>query len=142
MGDIDGQRLAFRKRLADAVIAPFAVHRWRSLRARSYWVSLEGWQDSIAGPLSSIANHGTCEYVYARDDELFSGIDRPQALRQRLLLWHGGLADAVERFKPTTPSQVVDLAFLRRLVLDIRELIERGCDIEQARWDAAGRAGR
>ena len=140
MGDIGGQRLDFRNRLAAAFIAPYASHRWRSLRARAYWVSLEGWQDSIAGPLSSIADHGACEYVYAREDEFFSGIDRPQALRQRLRLWYGKLVDAVERFRPTTPSQVVDLAFMRRLVLDIGDVIEHGCDIEQAQWDAADRA--
>ena len=44
-------------------IAPFASHRWGSRRARSHWVDLEGWQDRMAGPLSSIVESGGCEYV-------------------------------------------------------------------------------
>lgn len=43
---------------------------------------------------------------------------------------------------PTMPSQVVDIAFMRRLVVDIGEVIAHGCDIEQTRWDAAGRGDR
>jgi len=73
----------FRRALEEAFIAPFASHSWLSRRGRSHWVELEGWQDSMAGPLSAIANTGGCEYVYHREDWYFAGIKDPLALKQR-----------------------------------------------------------
>src|SRR5580704_15933667 len=61
-------------------IAPFASHRWASARGRSHWVALEGWQDSMAGPLSSITSSGGCDYVYTRDDGYFAGVSDPPKL--------------------------------------------------------------
>jgi hypothetical protein len=119
-----------------AFIIPFASHRWESDRARSHWVELEGWQNSMAGPLSSIANTGGCEYVYAREDWAFAGVGDPAALRVRLLEWHAGLFAGVEQFVPVTPAEAADLAFMRSVAAKMRELIERACEFEQARWSA------
>jgi hypothetical protein len=118
-------------------IAPFASRRWASVLGRSHWVELEGWQDSIAGPLSSIINAGGCEYVYSRQDAYFAGVNDPTGLRARLLEWHAGLAAGVERFAPATRDESTDLAFMRSVVGRMRELVERACAVEKARWEAA-----
>jgi hypothetical protein len=123
-------------------IAPFAAHRWASARGRSHWVDLEGWQYSMAGPLSSIAGTGGCEYVYSRADWHFAGVHDPARLRSRLLEWHAGLAEGVERFAPATQNEGTDHAFMRSVVGRMRELVEQACVVEQARWEAARQAER
>jgi hypothetical protein len=121
--------------------APFASHPWASARGRSHWLELEGWQDAMAGPLSSIARDGGCGYVYPRQDEYFAGVGDPTGLRARLLEWHTGLAAGVERFAPATPSEAADLEFMRSVVGRMRELVERACVVEWARWEAARQVG-
>jgi hypothetical protein len=121
-------------------VAPFASRRWASERGRSHWVELEGWQDSLAGPLSAIAGTGGCEYVYPRDDWYFASVSDPPSLRSRLLEWHAGLAAGIERFAPATPGEATDLEFMRSVVGRTRELVERACAVEQARWQAARHA--
>lgn len=120
-------------------ITPFASHRWASAAGRSHWVELEGWQGSLAGPLSAIAESGGCEYVYSRDDWYFAAVNDPPSLRARLLEWHAGLTAGVARFAPSTPDETADLEFVRSLADQMRELVERSCALEQARWQTAGR---
>lgn len=119
--------------LDEAFIEPFASHQWKSPRGRSCWVELEGWQDSIAGPISAVANTGECSYVYEREDAYFSGVNEPDSLYQRLLEWHRGLRAGVERFIPTTPSENDDLTFMHTVADKILVLIERVCETERAR---------
>lgn len=121
----------------DLFIAPFASHQWASSRGRAHWVKLEGWQDSLAGPLSSIVNTGGCNYVYARDDWYFSNVKDPQGLRKRLLEWHAGLATGVDRFVPTNQPESTDRAFMQSIVTGMMKLLERACSVEQARWSSS-----
>lgn len=125
-----------RKELGALFIAPFASHGWESARGRSHWVELEGWQDSIAGPLSAIADTGGCGYVYAREDWYFGDVGDPVALRARLLEWLAGLLAGVGRFSPTTSAEATDLVFMRAVTYRIGELVEQACRVEQARWSA------
>lgn len=122
-----------------AFATPYRSHRWRSIKARRYWFELESRQDLLAGPLSSIAMNGGCAYVYTRDDEFFSGVKTPAALRDRLFEWHARLSQDVEKFSPTTPSQAEDLVYMRALLVAMIALIERACAVEQARWEAQER---
>ena len=115
-------------------IAPFASHCWASESGRSHWVDLGGWQDSITGPLSSIMSAGHCDYVYSREDYYFAGISDPSRLRSRLLEWHGRLTAGIEQFIPATPQESNDLTFMRAVSAEMRELVERACAVEQARW--------
>ncbi|MCE9560866.1 MAG: hypothetical protein K8U57_02315 [Planctomycetes bacterium] len=121
-------------------IAPFASHQWSSRVGRSHWVELEGWQDSMAGPLSAIAERGGCEYVYPRDDWYFAPVSDPASLRARLREWHWGLAVGVERFAPATADEATDLEFMRSVVIRMRELIEQACAVEQVRWESTRQA--
>jgi len=127
---------------AAAMTAPIASHTWQSRRSRSHWLELEGWQDSIAGPLYSIANNGGCDYVYSRDDAYFAGVTDPPTLRRRLLEWHARLAAGVEAFCPTTPAEADDLSYMRAITEKIRDLIEQSCRVEEARWSADRRHGK
>jgi hypothetical protein len=129
-------RPELREAFDTAFIAPFASHHWASACVRSHWVELEGWQDSMAGPLSAIANTGGCEYVYSRQDWYFGSVSDPASLRSRLLEWHGGLVAGVERFAPASTTEVEDLAFMRGVAARMRELVERACEVERARWSA------
>ena len=129
-----------RKAFEVLFTSPYAIHQWASVRGRSHWVELEGWQDSLAGPLSTIAKVGGCEYVYPRDDWYFAEVSDPLSLRVRLLEWHTELAARVERFAPTTPGEATDLGFMRSVVGRMRELVEWACFVEQARWRAAKQA--
>ncbi|AWM38884.1 hypothetical protein GobsT_28870 [Gemmata obscuriglobus] len=117
-------------------VAPFATRRWASARGRSHWVELEGWQDAMAGPLSAIAEAGSCEYVYFRDDWYFATVNDPATLRARLLEWHAGLAAGVERFAPATPEEAADQEFMRAVVGRMRELVQRACALEEVRCHA------
>ena len=106
-------RRDFREAFESLFVAPYASHIWATRRGRSQWIELEGWQDSIAGPLSAIATTGGCEHVYPREDCYFAGVTDPPSLRTRLLEWHAGLAAGVERFIPATPDEATDFAFMR-----------------------------
>lgn len=125
-----------------AFTAPYASHRWRSIRGRPHWVDLEPWQDAIAGPLCSIVNSGGCDYVYARDDAYFTGVTEPRELHARLLEWHARLARGVDRFVANTPSQVADLRYMRDVLTLMRNVIEQGLQVENARWLATRTTGR
>jgi len=129
-----------REAFDDLFTAPFVSHRWASAVGRSHWVELEGWQGSLAGPLSAIAKSGGCEYVYPRDDWYFAVVSDPPSLRARLLEWHAGLSAGVERFAPSSPAEAADLEFMRSVVGRMEELVERACAVEQARWQAARHA--
>jgi hypothetical protein len=129
-----------RKAFETLFIAPFASHRWASARGRSQWVDMEGWQDSMAGPLSSIASDGGCAYVYPREDRYFVSVSDPAGFRTRLLEQHAGLAVGVEQFAPATPDEAADLAFMRSVVSRMRELVERAYVVEDARWRASRQA--
>ena len=118
-------------------IVPFSSYAWASVRGRSHWVELEGWQNLMAGPLSSIASNGGCEYVYPRDDDYFAGVNDPAGLRTRLLEWHAGLKAGVERFTPATAEEAADGAYMKLLAHRMRELVEQACAVEQTRWAAA-----
>ena len=122
-----------RESFQAALTAPYASHRWLSTGGHSHWVGLAGWQDSLAGPLSSIARTGGREYVYARDDWYFAEVNDPAGLRARLLEWHDGLTAGVEGFAPATPDEAADLAFMRGLVGDMRRLVEAACELERTR---------
>jgi hypothetical protein len=91
----------------------------------------------MAGPVSSIVKTGGCDYVYDRDDWYFASVNDPATLRTRMLEWHTGLAVGIEQFAPTTSSEAVDFEFMRSVVSRMRELIDRVCGVEQARWLAA-----
>jgi len=119
-----------------AFIAPFASHRWRSRRARSHWVDLEGWQSSMAGPIDKIVRTGGCEYVYSRTDWYFATVEDPESLRRRLLEWHVGLAAGVERFIPANEGEAEDLAYMRSVAEEMRSVVERACAAERDRWTA------
>ena len=120
-----------------AFTAPYSLHRWRSKRARRAWSMLEGWQDSLAGPLTSIINTGGCAYVYERGDTYFKGVTDPATLRARMLSWHDSLAAGVERFAPRTGGQWSDLGYMRSLVVQMRALVEWGCEVERQRFEAS-----
>lgn len=118
-------------------IEAYTSHRWEVSRSRSYWVELEPWQDSIAGPLHSIIESGGCEYVYCRGDSYLAKVDDPESLRQRLLEWHANLAAGVEKFTPASPAEERDLSFMQKLVDDMRVLIDLAMKVEARRWQAS-----
>lgn len=111
-----------------------AGHRWKSERGRWAWLDLEVWQDALAGPLYSIKETGGCGYVYRRDDEHFSGVDEPVALRERLRRWYDKVVEGIDRFVPTSPAEAADLVSMRQFAADIWAFAEAACDIEQGRW--------
>ena len=129
-----GDLLELRKAYETAFTVPYASHEWRSERGRSHWVDLEGWQDWLAGPLSSVAETGGCGYVYPREDDYFAGIADPMALRTRLIEKHAGLAAGVERFSPTLPEENEDFTYMKSLVKQMRDLVEWACKVEHTQW--------
>ncbi len=129
MGDETGLKRDFEA----AFYAP-STRGWNSAQGRSYWSGLEGWRDSIAGPLYSVVEKGGCEYVYTRDDRYFAGVNDPESLKGRLLEWHAKLAARVEHFAPASEAEQTDLAFMRSLVANMRSLIDRAIEIESRRW--------
>jgi hypothetical protein len=88
----------------------------------------------MASPLYSIVEGGGCEYVYARNDWGFSGVDEPESLRRRLLEWHANLAARVEQFAPASDAESCDYSFMRSLVASMRPLSDRAADVESRRW--------
>jgi hypothetical protein len=132
--DIYGLKAAF----SEVFVVPFASHRWASARGRSHWVGLEGWQNSMAGPLSSIVKTGGCGYAYERDDRYFSSVNDPRSLRTRLMEWHSGSVAGIEWFTPEDNAEHVDLAFMQSLQVQMNHLIERASAIEQMRWESTG----
>ncbi|MEM7355257.1 MAG: hypothetical protein AAF657_30885 [Acidobacteriota bacterium] len=128
--------LDMQKAIESAFIAPFASHQWKSARGRSHWVELEGWQDSLAGPLVSIADSGGCGYVYHRKDSYFSAVVDPESLHARLLEWHAGLIAGIEAFCPVTAAEVEDETYMREIADKMLVIVERGCGMETARWAA------
>jgi hypothetical protein len=119
-----------------AFIVPVASHVWESESGRAHWVNLEAWQDAIAGPLLAIAKSGSCEYVYARDDWYFVGINKPAELRSRLLEWHSELKAGIGQFVPISLAEAADLAYMQSLIDQMHLLIASACDVEQNRRDA------
>jgi hypothetical protein len=122
-----------------AFIVPIASHEWASRRGRSHWVDLEGWHDSLAGPLYAIAHGRGCEYVYSLDDHYFSGVTEPNSLRRRLLEFHAGLTAGVEKFVAQLPTEETDLAFMRSTVAGMRDVLERAWLVELAHWEPSVR---
>jgi len=129
----DNLEQAFRA----AFVEPYASRQWASMRAKSYWVDLEGWQDSIAGPVSSIVQNGGCEYVYQRTDWGFAGVDDPESLKRFLLGKHSGLSSAVEQFEPASDAESADCVYMRAQIGAMRSVIERATEIESRRWRMA-----
>ncbi len=115
-----------------AFIYPFSAHRWNTKRGRRHWVDLEGWQDALMGPVSAVVERGGCAYVYTRDDEYFSGVHDPVALRARLRQWHAKLAAGLERFRATSRDEAADLASMQQFVHAIWDVAVQACDIELA----------
>lgn len=129
-----GSELAeYARAYEEAFIAPFASHRWLTSRGRSHWIEMEGWQNSMAGPLSAIARTGGCEYVYHRGDSYFADVHDPAALHQRLLVWHAGLLTGLDNFSPRTSEESEDLNYMRSVAEQIVVLINWGVRIEEVR---------
>jgi hypothetical protein len=123
-----------------ALVEPYASHYWESSRGKSFWTDLEPIQDSIAGPLYSIAKRGGCEHVYARNDRYFAGVDDPDSLRRRVLEWHSELAAAVEQFVPASDAESADHSYMRSQAVRIRELIHQAVKVEEQRWQISHKA--
>lgn len=117
-----------------AFIVPFASHSWQSARGRSHWVEMEGWQNSMAGPISSVAKRCECDYVYQRDDWYFANVVNPETLHHRLMEWHAGLLAGLMRFEPTSVAETEDLKYMQCVADKMRALIEQACEIERVRW--------
>jgi len=131
-----------RVRYYAAFIFPFAKHSWKSRRARSCWVDLEGWQDALAGPLSSIIDNGDCAYVYARNDNFISGINDPTELYAWLKHRHSKLIEDLDRFVPASQDEESDLASMRQFTSEMWDIAEQAVEIERTRWDAADAKNR
>ncbi len=129
-------RASISEALDAAFIAPFASHPWRSTRGRAHWVDLEGWQDSMAGPLTSITKSGGCEYIYHRTDGYFVNVVDPDSLLRYLLRCHAGLVAGITTFSPSNPDEAEDKQYMETQAHKMRVLVERGCEIEHARWAA------
>jgi hypothetical protein len=117
-----------------AFIYPFSGHRWRSRRGRAHWQDLEGWQDRLAGPVSSVVKCGGCAYVYFRDDEYFEGVDEPAALRKRLRGWHNKIVEGLDRFVPASTAEAADAASMRLFASEMWAVVEQAIGVESARW--------
>jgi len=109
-------------------------HGWNSERGRAFWSSLEGWRDSIAGPVYSIVMKGDCEYVYTRGGHYFTGVSEPKSLQSRLLDWQAELVDTVEEFTPASSAEEEDLASMRLRAAAMRSVIDRAIEVESRRW--------
>jgi hypothetical protein len=114
-------------------------HGFASERGRSWWSELEDWRYTISGPLNSIVKKGGCEYVYARDDRYFAGVNDPESLRSRLLGWLAELAARVDGFEPASEAEHADLAFMRSCVTAMRSAIEQAIAVERRRRKEAER---
>lgn len=117
-----------------AYIFPLAKYPWRSRRARSSWLDLEGWQDALAGPVYSIVQNGNCAYVYARDDEFFVGVVDPAALDIRLREWHAKLTAGLDHFVPATEAEEADFEAMRLFASQMWAVAEKAIEIERLRW--------
>ncbi|WP_145998388.1 hypothetical protein [Caulobacter flavus] len=118
-----------------AFIFPFARYAWKSERARSCWIDLEGWQDNLAGPVSHIIEHGGCAYVYGRNDAYFTGVDDPSTLRTRLQGWHDEMVIGLKRFAPASEAEANDLVSMRQFADEMWAVAEQALQLEEARWD-------
>ena len=118
-----------------AFVLPFASYPWKSERARSCWIDLEGWQDNLAGPVSHIIEHGDCAYVYSRNDAYFTGVDDPGALHARLRGWHGEMVAGLKRFMPVSEAEANDLTAMRQFADEMWAVTEQAIEVERARWD-------
>jgi hypothetical protein len=117
----------------EAFIAPFASHQWRSARARNHWTDLEGWQDSMAGPISSVAESGDCRYVYLREDAYFAGVKDAETLLERLKRWHTGLVTGINRFVPESIDELQDIKYMHKTANAMLQLAQQTCEIERVR---------
>lgn len=118
-----------------AFVFPFARYAWKSERARSFWIDLEGWQDNLAGPVSHIIEHGGCAFVYDRNDDYFTGVDDPATLRARLQGWHGEMMTGLKQFVPTSEAEANDLACMRQFAEEMWAIAEQALQVERARWE-------
>jgi hypothetical protein len=95
-------------------------------------------EDALAGPIYSVAETGGCGYVYAREDEFFSGVDGPADLRKRLQRWHTELVEGIENFVPLSSAEAADLLAMRQFASGIGAVAELACDIEASRYQIEG----
>ncbi|PQO45448.1 hypothetical protein [Blastopirellula marina] len=119
----------------NAFVMPYVSHAWASRTGRSHWVELEFLQDCIAGPLQAIAKTGGCPFVYDRIDWYYSEVTEPASLKLQLLQWHSQLINGVRQFKPNSLNEQIDLQFMMECCETIGMLIDRGCSIEQLRFE-------
>ena len=128
------QHPKLRKELDVVFISPFATHQWQSTRGREHWCDLELWQDAMAGPLVSIADFGGCNYVFDRNDGYFKGVVDPTSLHVYLLECYESLHAAIEVFCPSSSDEAADQTYMRSIAAKMRVVLERGYQIEYARW--------
>jgi hypothetical protein len=117
----------------EAFIAPFGSHKWRSGRSRNHWTDLEGWQDSMAGPISAVAESGNCQYVYSREDAYFAGVKDAETLLDRLMKWHTGLVAGINRFVPASDGEIEDKEYMHKTANTMLELVLQTFEIEKVR---------
>lgn len=97
---------------------------------------MEGWQDSIAGPIWSIVKQGGCAYVYDRDDCYFAEVSDPATLHACLKQKHQGLRAGISRFAPASRNEEMDLASMHRFATAMWTVVENAIEIERRRWAA------
>lgn len=117
----------------EAFIAPFASHLWQSSRARNHWTDLEGWQDLMAGPISTVARSGDCGYVYLREDAYFAGVKDADTLLDRLMKWHIGLVTGINCFVPESMDEIADIEYMYKTANMMLQLVQQTCKIERVR---------
>jgi len=117
----------------EAFVAPYASHLWRSGRARNHWTDLEGWQDSMAGPISTVAESGDCRYVYLREDSYFAGVKDADKLLDRLMKWHIGLVAGINRFVPQSSDEIEDIEYMHKTANTMLQLVLQTYEIERVR---------
>jgi len=119
-----------------AFIFPFAKHSWKTRRAESCWVDLEGWIDHLAGPVSNIVKYGDCAYVYTRNDKFISGINNPTELYAWFRRGYEGLIAGLNDFVPSSREEEADLASMHQFAAEIWVVVEQAIEIERTRWDS------
>ncbi len=100
---------------------------------KEVWSDLEGWSDTLAGPLYSIYVDDNCDYVFGDSETRFKGIKSEDELLGWCLCIVEEYRRGVKRIEAMTENEIIDQQTLLGQTNIMEKLSHLAADIQRHR---------
>lgn len=121
------------KKFSDMFWKGFERPQLKTKKFKKVWLDMEGWRDSLAGPLYSINEYENCDYVFNNQNEIFKEINSCEELLDWCMKIVKEYRHGVCRIQANTKDEMQDQTLLLNQTVIMEKLSNLAIDIQRRR---------